>query len=110
MYPDFSDVEGEFNMTSPKYMFHNQRMASYKKNWPQSLKYLVEPLCDAGFYYAQKGDEVRCFCCGGILKNWDDAEQPWDQHAIWFPKCDYINMVKGSTFRNNVRERIVVSV
>lgn len=106
----YSENESEFNMSSPQHMLYNDRLASYKKRWPQSLKYLSESLSDAGFYYTQKGDEVQCFCCGGLLKNWNDSEQPWEQHAIWFPKCDYLNMVKGSNYIDFIKEKLVVKV
>ena len=110
MNHNYSDDESQFHMISPQYMAHKDRLSTYKKKWPQSLKYLAESLCEAGFYYTQKGDEVQCFCCGGTLKNWNDCEQPWEQHAIWMPKCDFINMVKGATFINNAKEKVVIRV
>lgn len=97
-------------MKSPHHMMHKERLLSFKKNWPKSLKYLSEPLSDAGFYYTQTGDEVECFSCGGALKNWNDGEQPWDEHATWFPKCDFLNMVKGKIFIDFVRSNMVVKV
>lgn len=31
------------------------------------------------------GDHVVCFHCGGGLQEWKENEDPWDQHAKWFP-------------------------
>lgn len=111
MYSRYSseDDETQFKMSSPQYMLYDDRLSSYKK-WPQILKYLIEPLSETGFFYTQKGDEVQCFCCGGALKHWNDGEHPGEQHAIWFPKCHYINMVKGTKYIDFVNEKIVVKV
>lgn len=110
MYSCDSDNEIQFNMNSPQNMMYNNRLDSYKKRWPQSLKYLTEPLTEAGFYYTQKGDAVQCFCCGISLKNWNDGDQPWEQHALLSPKCDFLNMAKGYKYVNFIREKQVVKV
>lgn len=36
--------------------------------------------------YAGKRDTVQCFSCGGCLGNWEDDDDPWKEHAKWFPK------------------------
>ena len=33
-----------------------------------------------------KRDTVQCFSCGGCLGNWEDGDDPWKEHAKWFPK------------------------
>lgn len=44
------------------------------------------------------GDQVRCFHCHGGLRHWDPDDDPWTEHARWFPKCSFINLVKGHDF------------
>ncbi|CAC5397778.1 BIRC7_8 [Mytilus coruscus] len=50
-----------------------------------------EILAHAGFFYTGTGDLVRCFYCGGGLRNWDRSDDPWTEHKRWFPKCDFLN-------------------
>lgn len=33
-----------------------------------------------------KRDAVQCFSCGGCLGNWEDGDDPWKEHAKWFPE------------------------
>ena len=40
-------------------------------------------------------DIVRCFYCGGSLRNWDRTQNPFTKHAQWYPDCDYIRKVTG---------------
>ncbi|KAL3883085.1 hypothetical protein ACJMK2_029378 [Sinanodonta woodiana] len=43
-------------------------------------------------------DVVRCFACNGGLKNWDPEDDPWIEHARWFPQCPFVKRVKGQEF------------
>jgi hypothetical protein len=43
-------------------------------------------------------DQVRCFHCGGGLRNWEENDDAWIEHARWFPKCGYIILVRGQSF------------
>ena len=36
------------------------------------------------------GDNVRCFYCDGGLKNWKPSDEPWSEHARWFPRCPFL--------------------
>jgi E3 ubiquitin-protein ligase XIAP len=55
-------------------------------------------LSDAGFFYTGKGDRVACFSCGGGLKDWEEKDIPWEQHGMWYGKCEYVRLVKGDDF------------
>jgi E3 ubiquitin-protein ligase XIAP len=35
-------------------------------------------------------DYTVCFHCGGFLKNWEESDEPWKEHSVWFPNCVYI--------------------
>ena len=43
-------------------------------------------------------DCVRCWFCGGGLRNWEDGDSPWIEHARWYPSCDYLKQRKGDLF------------
>lgn len=43
-------------------------------------------------------DQVRCFYCDGGLRHWEPGDDPWIEHARWFPLCGYVRLVKGDEF------------
>nr|CAD7195445.1 unnamed protein product [Timema douglasi] len=43
-------------------------------------------------------DQVRCFHCDGGLSSWDPTDDPFVEHARWFPHCGYITLVRGTQF------------
>lgn len=85
----------------PKYISKDARLASFE-TWPKSMQSSKESLADAGFYYTGNGDETFCYHCGGGLQEWKRNEDPWMQHAIWFPKCCYLLTVKGHAYVNKL--------
>ncbi|XP_059160172.1 putative inhibitor of apoptosis isoform X4 [Physella acuta] len=71
--------------------------------WPRGHHLSVESLVDAGFYYGGYGDCARCFYCGGGLRNWEDEDDVWVEHARWFPKCCYLRQTLGQAFIDTVQ-------
>ncbi|XP_069680761.1 baculoviral IAP repeat-containing protein 7-B isoform X2 [Periplaneta americana] len=86
----------------PTYNTKEARLKSYE-SWPRSLKQKPEILSDAGFYYTGKGDQTVCFHCGGGLKDWEETDDPWVEHAAWFPKCIHLVLIKGREFIEKVQ-------
>ncbi|RUS89627.1 hypothetical protein EGW08_002645 [Elysia chlorotica] len=70
--------------------------------WPADHHLKKEDLADAGFYYAGYGDCARCFYCGGGLRNWEQDDEVWVEHARWFPKCAFIRQRLGQAFIDTV--------
>lgn len=70
--------------------------------WPASTGQEVERMTKAGFYYVGSQDHVKCFYCGGGLRNWEARDDPWAEHARWFPKCTFVILNKGEGFIKNV--------
>ncbi|KAM8961268.1 baculoviral IAP repeat-containing protein 1-like [Pelodytes ibericus] len=70
-----------------------QRLMSYA-NWP--VYSLIEPaaLAQAGFFFTGRRDNVQCFSCKGFLGNWLENDDPWKEHAKWFPKCTFLQSMK----------------
>ncbi|NXT41721.1 XIAP ligase, partial [Pelecanoides urinatrix] len=87
----------------------NPSMAKYGIRLQTFLTWIYpvdkEQLAEAGFYSIGNGDHVVCFHCGGGLQEWKRNEDPWDQHAKWFPGCRFVRMEKGLEFINNVHLR-----
>lgn len=36
--------------------------------------------------YLGQQDKVRCFFCYGGLQSWERGDDPWTEHARWFPR------------------------
>jgi len=77
------------------------RLKSFDK-WPISLKQSKESMVDAGFYYLEKGDRVRCFSCTLQLKDWEPEDDPWIEHIKHNSKCLYVVQQKGEMFIQRV--------
>lgn len=66
--------------------------------WPVSSPILPKALIDAGFFYIGIQDYTRCFYCDGGLCNWEAGDDPWEEHARWFPQCAYVRLNKGDAW------------
>ena len=63
--------------------------------WPHHIFATPNELTDAGFFYLGESDRVKCFYCNGGLRNWKSDERPWEEHAKWFPLCEYVLQRQG---------------
>lgn len=74
-------------------------------NWPRSSVQSAETLATAGFYYQNIDDHVLCFQCNGGLRSWQREDDPFFEHARWFPKCDFVRLVKGPQYVAQVQQQ-----
>lgn len=115
----------------PNYAVYENRLLSFTE-WPKSMKQKPKDLAEAGFFYTGKhsnlrsgmsynfrsgmrykcrcfcsgtGDKTLCFHCGGGLKNWEEDDDPWEQHALWFSKCNFLILKKSPEFVRKVCNR-----
>ena len=88
----------------PEYMLDSKRLESYG-DWPKTMKQKPKDLSDAGFYYTGKGDRVMCFSCGGGLKDWEEDDVPWEQHAMWYSNCSYVKLIKGPEYIKQIADK-----
>ncbi|KAK7582126.1 hypothetical protein V9T40_013571 [Parthenolecanium corni] len=61
-------------------------------------KLKVKLLSEAGFFYHGSDDCTICFHCGGGLKEWKDSDDPWIEHAYWYPRCGFVLSMKGKEY------------
>ncbi|XP_078615353.1 baculoviral IAP repeat-containing protein 2-like [Branchiostoma floridae x Branchiostoma japonicum] len=73
------------------------RIGSFKQ-WPLNVPVTPQALAKAGFFYTLVADRVRCFWCDGGLKDWDPGDDPWQEHARWYPRCEFLLQNKGKAF------------
>ncbi|XP_055704560.1 death-associated inhibitor of apoptosis 1-like isoform X2 [Phlebotomus papatasi] len=90
---DYAELEIEAN-----------RLATFRE-WPRNLKMKPDELCDAGFFYTGIGDRVQCFSCGGGLKDWEDNDCAWEQHALWYDNCEYLKLIKGQKYIDEIKAK-----
>lgn len=83
----------------PDYTNRSARLDSFR-NWPIHLTQSPEEMASAGFFFTGTADICRCYFCGGGLKNWDPDDQPWIEHAHWYPDCPFVRQCKGDDFKN----------
>ncbi|KAJ8026829.1 E3 ubiquitin-protein ligase XIAP [Holothuria leucospilota] len=90
-----------------QYYKESRRLESFSA-WPLYHCQRPASLAEAGFYSTQKGDETKCFYCGGGLQNWCPEFEPWEEHARWFSRCDWLLHQKGSSFVKMVTRKFGV--
>ncbi|XP_052807380.1 baculoviral IAP repeat-containing protein 7-A-like [Mya arenaria] len=88
-----------------QYALPSKRLESFKEAsvpWPESSPVKIEDMVAAGLVYTGVGDSVRCYHCGGGLRNWEPGDDPMEQHAKWYPTCQHVLITKGKTYIHNV--------
>ncbi|MGI4816645.1 MAG: RING-HC finger protein [Janthinobacterium lividum] len=45
---------------------------------------------------------MLCFCCGNSLDDLEDSDDPWIEHARFFPDCTYLRLSRGNYFVDTV--------
>ncbi|XP_043489030.1 death-associated inhibitor of apoptosis 2 isoform X2 [Polistes fuscatus] len=98
---DFQDlgIRTHNSPRCPNFSSYTNRLFSYF-GWPKGHLQTPQTLADAGFYYIKYEDHVRCYYCDGGLHHWEDTDDPWVEHAKWFPRCGFVNLMKGQEFIN----------
>lgn len=108
MMNDFTPNDGGFSW-QPKLIGKNfklevDRIKSFK-NWPRALTQKPKALADAGFFYLNVGDQVRCFSCNLSLRHWEKTDDPWTEHIKFrVDPCAYTKLCKGK----NAHDRITI--
>ncbi|XP_006013512.1 baculoviral IAP repeat-containing protein 2 [Latimeria chalumnae] len=92
------------NIANPGMHTYISRVQTFT-NWPSRIPVRPEQLARAGFYYVGRNDDVKCFCCDGGLRCWESGDDPWVEHAKWFPSCEYLLVVKGQEFVYRIQAR-----
>nr|BAH72482.1 ACYPI001005 [Acyrthosiphon pisum] len=69
------------------------------------LKQNIQTLCEVGFFYIGNGtnDQMLCYYCSQGLKDWEENDEPWTEHAKWAQSCSFVQLHKGQNFVDKVR-------
>uniref|UniRef100_A0A8C4S7A9 RING-type E3 ubiquitin transferase n=1 Tax=Erpetoichthys calabaricus TaxID=27687 RepID=A0A8C4S7A9_ERPCA len=91
-------------VSNPVMQLYEERLATFI-NWPTRIPVRPDQLAKAGFYYVGRNDDVKCFCCDGGLRCWESGDDPWVEHAKWFPRCEYLLQERGQDFVHQIQAR-----
>ncbi|WAQ96718.1 XIAP-like protein [Mya arenaria] len=101
---------GALDPTAERYSFTNMsKYTQYASREARILTFqlwgynpIVTPddLADAGLFHTGEDDCVRCYHCGGGMKNWEPGDHPLTEHANWFPHCEFIKMKSAALARS----------
>ncbi|XP_017148642.1 death-associated inhibitor of apoptosis 2 [Drosophila miranda] len=92
----------------PNFACVDSRLRTFT-DWPIGNIQPPEPLAQAGLFYQNISDQVRCFHCNIGLRSWQKEDEPWHEHAKWSPKCQFVLLAKGPTFVREVGEAMAAS-
>ena len=91
---------------NPHMRTREARLQTFTDNsarWPaHKTRATPQQIVDAGMYYLGVRDRVKCWYCNGGLQNWDKDDDPWAEHAKWFPLCEYVLQQKGPEFVHRI--------
>ncbi|KAM6053905.1 baculoviral IAP repeat-containing protein 7 [Chlamydotis macqueenii] len=87
----------------PEMVTEEMRLSTFQ-NWPQYTDMRPEQLARAGFFYTGHDDVVTCFYCDGGMRNWSFGDDPWREHAKWYPECEFLLRSRGREFVSSVQE------
>ena len=59
---------------------------------------LLELRGDRRITFSGTEDIVRCYACDGGLRKWDPEDDPWIEHAHWFPHCVHVLRERGQEY------------
>ena len=80
-----------------------QTFLDHSTTWPAyRVRATPQQIVDAGMYYLGSRDRVKCWYCNGGLQNWDQEDDPWEEHAKWFPLCEFVLQQKGPEFVHRI--------
>ncbi|XP_053397269.1 putative inhibitor of apoptosis isoform X3 [Mercenaria mercenaria] len=77
----------------PEYTEYDQRLKSFARWWKQHPD--PTTLCNAGFFFTNEADLVRCYQCGIGLKDFSYGDNPLNEHVKHSGECSYLQEYLG---------------
>uniref|UniRef100_H2XQL2 Uncharacterized protein n=1 Tax=Ciona intestinalis TaxID=7719 RepID=H2XQL2_CIOIN len=80
----------------------SSRLSTFER-WPRH-KTVATPnqIAKSGFFYLGDRDRAKCWYCNGGLQNWGLRDEPWTEHAKWYPGCEFVLRSKGIKFVRDI--------
>ena len=81
----------------------DRRFATFDRRWPNTEGCPTpKQISSAGFIYIGPEQRVECWYCGGVMECWIPGDEPWTEHAKYFPTCNFVLQRKGLEFVNRI--------
>ena len=90
------------NLQKPYMCDKEDRMRSFPNSWYDQESSTPHELVDARFFCMGSCDRVSCFYCGERLFHWKLCDNPWYEHAKWFPLCEFVLKKQGVKYVEKV--------
>ena len=88
---------------NPSMALTSTRIGTFFHGW-SPVRASPREIASAGFYFLGVRDRVKCWYCDGGLQNWEFEDEPWHEHAKWFPTCPFLLEKKGPEYISGVAE------
>ena len=102
----FRDIFPCLHPVNPHMRSAEARLQTFLDNsstWPaHRIRATPQQTVDAGMYYLGERDRVKCWYCNGGLQNWERDDDPMEEHAKWFPLCEFVLQQKGPDYVHQV--------
>lgn len=90
--------------TLPMFASMTKRMKTFKM-WPPGIKQRPTELAEAGLYYTDVSDHVKCYHCGNGFTGWWPDDDPWEEHIRHFPNCFHVKLMKDKSYIDEVKKK-----
>jgi baculoviral IAP repeat-containing protein 7/8 len=88
----------------PEYGLESIRLKTFDL-FPSACPIKPDILATAGFFFTGSEDCVRCFFCDVGLRRWEIGDDPYEEHARWYPGCNFLLTMKGDSFIRNIQRK-----
>ena len=107
--PSLRDTFTCLHPVNPHMRSSEARLQTFLDNssiWPaHRIRATPQQIVDAGMYYLGERDRVKCWYCNGGLQNWERDDDPMEEHAKWFPLCEFVLQQKGPDYVHEIVAR-----
>ena len=69
---------------SPERMSNKEYRKQSLKHWPLKRNININRVAEYGIYYTGESDKLKCVHCNGSIINWDDGDDPIQEHDKHF--------------------------
>ena len=103
---NLGDIFPCLHPVNPHMRSNEARLQTFLDNcsiWPaHRIRATPQEIVDAGMYYLGERDRVKCWYCNGGLQNWERDDDSMEEHAKWFPLCEFVLQQKGPDYIHQI--------